>query len=140
MKKNKIITIVTFISLQLTPLSFASDTPLAVHLYPQDQQVKVGDSVTWYLTAAGSEPLEYQWKKNGQNLTGQNSNTLKIAAAQHTDLGAYTCSVKNSLGSIETDFVQLSFETGSAFATSQKIDRNKSPKNAAAQNTVKPEK
>ncbi len=44
-------------------------------------------------------PLEYEWKKDGKILKGENSSAYTIPSAKLKDAGVYTVTVKNSLES-----------------------------------------
>ncbi len=129
----------TIHSFQFKSISQAEEGPLSLHLYPQNQQIKMGETVKWYLTAAGSEPMEYQWKLDGNNLSGPQSNTLEISSVKSSDKGLYTCAVTNKFGTVETGPVKLFLAPVGSIATFQKINIHKAPENAAAQNIVKPE-
>lgn len=48
-----------------------------------------GMSVTFQTGVAGSAPITYQWRKDGQNLAGQTGATLVLANAQVADSGSY---------------------------------------------------
>jgi hypothetical protein len=122
--------------MHLNFIARAAETPLPLHLYPLDQRVKIGQMVSWYLTAAGSEPLEYQWKLNGKAIPGANANVLRIVSAKESDQGAYTCQIKNHAGLTETETVALAVESAGTLNTAQKIQVNKAPSNATAQNRV----
>lgn len=134
------LTLLTGLFWQLKTIAQAEDGPLSLHLYPQNQQIKMGEPVAWYLTVAGSEPIEYQWKRDGNDLTGQKSNTLEIVAVKASDKGLYTCVVKNKFGAVETAPVKLIPAPVGSIATFHKINVLNPPENASAQNIVKPEK
>jgi uncharacterized repeat protein (TIGR03803 family) len=61
--------------------------------------------VTFNVAAVGSQPLNYEWQKNGINLTdtcsllGSSSSTLVISNVTEADNGTYTAVVTNSVGS-----------------------------------------
>ena len=63
-----------------------------------------GSGVQFSVTATGTEPLSYQWQKDGVYLTdggrikGADSTTLSITAAQKSDKGGYTCVVTRTTG------------------------------------------
>lgn len=61
------------------------------------QEVNEGTNVTFSITATGTEPLTYVWKK-GTTVVGDNSNTLVINNAQVADSGSYSVTVSNSAG------------------------------------------
>ena len=52
------------------------------------------------VTATGTEPLSYQWKKDGIRIKKANTNTLSITAVQKSDEGGYTCVVSNTAGTV----------------------------------------
>src|SRR5690606_33494997 len=58
-----------------------------------------GENLTLSVEASGSGPLQYQWFKNGNAITGAASATLFIPFAEATDAGTYTARVVNSAGS-----------------------------------------
>lgn len=65
----------------------------------KNTRVNAGKTATIFITATGSNPLSYQWKKGTMNV-GINSSTLTIANAQTSDSGPYTCVVTNGYGSV----------------------------------------
>jgi hypothetical protein len=60
--------------------------------------VEEGRPVKLQVLAAGSEPLSYQWRHDGQDLAGANAASLEISRAQAADSGAYSVLVRNSVG------------------------------------------
>ena len=74
---------------------------------PQDQTVYVGDNTSFSVTASGTWPLYYQWRKNGKNLiedgrlTGTTNGTLTINRANPVaDLGTCDVVISNDCGSV----------------------------------------
>jgi len=65
-----------------------------------------GSNASFSVTSYGSEPLQYQWFKNGvaltnaANLSGVTSNNLTIAQASKTDEGSYSILVGNAFGNV----------------------------------------
>src|SRR4030095_17090027 len=45
-------------------------TPPSITTQPVDQTVIVGQMATFTVTATGTQPLSYQWTKDGVNITG----------------------------------------------------------------------
>ena len=73
--------------------------PSAASLSPSGTVNKtVGDSVTFSVTANGTAPLHYQWRKNGGNV-GTDSSSYNIASVTAADAGSYDVVVSNSCGS-----------------------------------------
>ena len=61
------------------------------------------------MTATGTEPLSYQWKKDGKDLTDGDriketrKTTLRFTAVQKSDEGQYTCVVSNTAGTVTSE-------------------------------------
>ncbi len=92
--------------------------PLAVHVYrfnlttpppsitgqPQSRTNTTGTTATFSVTASGSGPLGYQWRKNGASLSqggnvmGTTNLTLTLTNVQLVDAGSYSVVVSNSGG------------------------------------------
>jgi hypothetical protein len=68
---------------------------------PVAQAVTVGSPASFTVTATGTAPLTFQWRKNGTAIPGAaNSQTLTLPATVAADAGTYSVSVSNSVGSI----------------------------------------
>ena len=65
---------------------------------PADQTVITGASASFSVSATGTSPLGYQWKKDGIAISGATSSTYKIAATSLTDSAMYAVVVSNSAG------------------------------------------
>ncbi|HEY3132395.1 MAG TPA: immunoglobulin domain-containing protein [Acidobacteriota bacterium] len=74
---------------------------------PQSQTVSVGANVTFSVTAGGTTPLSYQWRKDGANISGATNATLTLNNVQRTDAGNYTVVVSNSIGTITSTAARL---------------------------------
>ncbi len=74
---------------------------------PQSQTVNVGAPASFSVTATGTAPLGYQWKKGGSDIAGATASTYSIAAAQTTDAGSYTVVVSNVAGSATSNAATL---------------------------------
>ena len=60
----------------------------------------MGSSVSFSVTATGTAPLGYQWKKGSVVITGATGSSYTISSPQVADAGSYTVSVTNSAGSV----------------------------------------
>jgi hypothetical protein len=59
-----------------------------------------GQSVTFAVVASGTDPLSYQWQKNGVDIPGATSSSLTTGPVALSDNGAkYRVIVTNSCGS-----------------------------------------
>lgn len=60
--------------------------------------VKQGESFTLTAQASGSDPLRYQWSKDGTNISGATSSTLTLPAATSANAGLYRVVATNDAG------------------------------------------
>jgi len=65
--------------------------------------VDPGKVVTIAVTAEGTMPFIYQWRKNGVDIPGATNSTYSIDAATASSAGAYTALVTNPYGSSVSD-------------------------------------
>ncbi len=71
----------------------------AITQQPIDQITTEGSNVTFLVKATGTA-LKYQWKKDGQVISGKDSANLVLSTVKKTDAGIYVCNVSNDCGSI----------------------------------------
>ena len=69
---------------------------------PSDSNVEVGESLTLNCTVTGSEPITYQWFKDGSELPGETEDMLAFMAVAYSDFGIYHCVVNNSVNTIQS--------------------------------------
>jgi len=94
--------------------SSSSPGPPAITSQPQNQTVTAPASATFSVTATGSAPLNYQWKKDGNVIPGATSATYTTPATSMTDDGAkFIAVVSNSAGSTTTAAAVLTVSTSS---------------------------
>ncbi|MBU6378324.1 MAG: hypothetical protein KJS95_07295 [Gammaproteobacteria bacterium] len=75
-----------------------NSTP-AFTVQPVAQTVVSGDPVAFAVSATGGN-LQYQWRRNGSNIAGATSRTLRLSAAAVADEGAeFTVLISNAQGS-----------------------------------------
>lgn len=68
---------------------------------PVSQSVPAGSSVTFEVRASGDQPLNYQWQRNGVDITGATTSTYTIGSVAGTDDGVqFRAVMSNSLGSV----------------------------------------
>ena len=70
---------------------------------PVKSVVTVGETVSLSVTATGTGPLLYQWKKGNQDISGETLPMLKITSAQLTDSGSYQVIVQGTAGSVASN-------------------------------------
>lgn len=78
---------------------------------PQSLLVAAGTNITFSVTAAGAQPLAYQWYFNGALRAGANLATLSLTDVQAADVGNYTVVVTNAQGSTTSSVAVLTLGT-----------------------------
>jgi hypothetical protein len=76
------------------------NTGPSIEQQPSDTIVDVDSDAVFTITAIGSKPLHYQWKKNG-SVVGEDSNELILPNVQSEDNNAkITCEITNNCGNV----------------------------------------
>jgi hypothetical protein len=81
--------------------------PPALTSQPQAQAHAAGTTVTFTVTATGSPPLNYQWRRNGANIAAATSATLTLSSVTAADSGVYSVRVWNDYGSVVSTWADL---------------------------------
>jgi len=84
---------------------------------PVDQSVTVGGNVSFAVTASGTAPLSYQWRKDGVNVAGANSATLALTSVTTGQAGSYSCVVSNVAGSVTSSAANLTVNVPPSITT-----------------------
>ncbi len=66
---------------------------------PRDRLAQAGDTVEIACRAAGTAPLEYQWRFNGTPIAGATADSLQLTGVSPDHAGLYSVTVRNPLGS-----------------------------------------
>jgi hypothetical protein len=74
--------------------------PLRIIEGPSDQTVAAGSTVTLQVTAQGTPPLNYQWRKEGLPMSGANDIHLVFTNTTTSETGLYDVIVRGSQGSV----------------------------------------
>lgn len=74
---------------------------------PINQTVSVTSNATFTVTATGTAPLVYQWRKDGVEIGGANGATLGLVNVQTNQAGGYSVVIANGGGSITSSVVTL---------------------------------
>ncbi|MGD0261571.1 MAG: immunoglobulin domain-containing protein [Verrucomicrobiota bacterium] len=72
----------------------------SIVVQPAGQAVLVSSNFTLTVTASGSAPMAYQWRKDGADLPGQSATSYSVTGAQTNDSGGYTVVVTNLSGGV----------------------------------------
>ena len=82
-----------------------------IQAHPTSQEVCIGSAVTFNAAANGTEPISYQWMKNGEGIVGATGNIYSIPSVSTEDEGSYSVMVGNICGSIESDIATLTLNS-----------------------------
>ena len=63
-----------------------------------DQQICKNNNATFEVRSVGIPPIQYQWQKDGADITGETDSILTISSVQPGDKGEYRCIASNSYG------------------------------------------
>ena len=102
------------VALDYAILMTAKSPPVIV-VQPRDWQGEAVTNVSFYVTAAGSGPLKYQWYLGGRVLTGQTNDTVFLMQVRPSDRGIYSVRVSNQFGSTTSSAARLPVKPGWRF-------------------------
>ncbi|MBN2506248.1 MAG: lamin tail domain-containing protein, partial [Verrucomicrobia bacterium] len=75
-----------------------------IQTHPASFVVSAGSNITFSVSATGTGPLFYQWRRNGQDISGATSSSYTVVNAQwDVNDGHYTVVVTDSNGSRESE-------------------------------------
>jgi len=92
--------------------------PPLILVSPIDQTNAPGTTASFTVTASGTQPLTYQWRRDGTNLldggnvSGVTTTNLLIANVQPADAAEYTVMVANAYGSVVSAAARLTVTGG----------------------------
>jgi hypothetical protein len=84
---------------------------------PQSQVRAVGQTASFSVSASGPPVLNYQWRRNGTNLSGATASTLTLTNVQELHGGFYGAVVSNAGGAVTSTPAVLTVLTQPAFTT-----------------------
>jgi hypothetical protein len=98
--------------------------------HPQPSTVAMNSPASFNAAVIGSEPLTFQWRRNGADVQNANSIPLQIGTATENDDGVYDVVVTNSVGDVTSQsarlIVQVNFDQwrSSRFTAGELADPN----------------
>jgi hypothetical protein len=69
--------------------------------------VTEGDNASFSVTATGTEPIAFQWRRNGVPIANAAANSLQLASVLLADAGDYDVVLSNIAGSVTSTVAQL---------------------------------
>jgi hypothetical protein len=91
--------IVSAPNLVFSPVASGTSAP-AISVQPSGASLSVGGAHTLSVSATGSAPLAYQWRRNGVAIAGATGSQYAIANAVVASAGSYSVIVSNAVGSV----------------------------------------
>ena len=82
------------------------NTPL-ISVQPSSSDAQEGEDISFEVTATGTAPLTYQWKKDDIDITGATESNYTIDPVDVTDEGNYSCVVSNGCDAVISDVAAL---------------------------------
>ena len=79
----------------------------AIVTHPVSQTAEAGNSVTFTVSAVGTGPITYQWRKQETPIANATNTTLTLANLSGTDVGSYGVVVCGSYGCITSSVAVL---------------------------------
>jgi glucose/arabinose dehydrogenase/regulation of enolase protein 1 (concanavalin A-like superfamily) len=74
---------------------------------PDNLTVSQGQPATFQVTATGTAPLSYQWRKDNVTIAGATASTYTIPVVQPSDAGGYQVIVSNTTGNVTSQVATL---------------------------------
>jgi hypothetical protein len=82
-------------------------SPPSIISQPSTAAININSAFTFSVTAVGTGPLSYQWKKGTVNIPGATSETYTISSAIPADAGIYSLTISNAFGSVTSNSIGL---------------------------------
>lgn len=93
----------TPVALYVTP----APEPPSIVSEPEDLLVPAGSSLALPAAATGAQPMSWQWRRGGKDITGATANVLSFDSVRTNDAGSYVAVVTNAGGLDATRTVGL---------------------------------
>ena len=82
------------------PANWHSAAPLTITMQPQGKSIRVTSNVTFTVSAVGTGPLTYEWRRDDAPINGAAGASYSISNVQPPHIGAYTVMVSDNTDSI----------------------------------------
>lgn len=88
-----------------------------ISVQPVSVAATAGQTVTLSVTASGTSPLSYQWRKGGSSIGGATASTLSFNSIAVSDTGSYDVVVSNGIGSATSSAATLTVSAATVAPT-----------------------
>ncbi|HTU33485.1 MAG TPA: hypothetical protein VMF66_06750 [Candidatus Acidoferrum sp.] len=120
--------IVAMLALIVSGCDTTHSGPPVIVDQPVNQTASVGESTVFGVNVHGKPPLQYQWRKNGQDLYAATFPNYSTGAVTAADNGAtYDVVITNSLGSVTSKPAKLNVKIPPAPPPPPKKEQKKKP-------------
>ena len=85
---------------------------------PMDQSVNISGTLRLTCDVSGSEPISYQWSKDGQQLqdsvrvSGSSTSVLVVEPVEGDDFGGYRCNASNDVDQVQSEVAMVAGRCG----------------------------
>ena len=101
-----------------SPASLTVTEAPVITTQPAKQAVNPGATATFTVTATGTEPFSYQWRKNGENISGATDSSYTTPATSNGDPDAkFSVVVSNRAGTVTSSEAILSVNVPASITT-----------------------
>ena len=89
-------------------ITYTGSLAPTITTHPASQTVSVGDPATFTASASGNPPLNFQWQRNGVNISGATSESYTLSSVQTSDNGVrFRVLVSNGTGTTTSNEATL---------------------------------
>ncbi|MFM2295150.1 MAG: hypothetical protein RLZZ350_1563, partial [Verrucomicrobiota bacterium] len=92
-------------------------SPPTITNQPASRTNNLGTAATFSVVVTGTAPFAYQWRFNGTNLLGANTNSLSLANVQATNAGNYDVVVTNAYAAVTSSVATLTVNVAPTITT-----------------------
>jgi hypothetical protein len=91
-------------------MTLTVNEPVVITAQPIAQTLRVGDPLQLSVTATGTAPIQYQWRKNGVVIPEATSSVFTVSAVGFTNAGSYDVVVTNTVGPVTSAAAAVTVE------------------------------
>lgn len=95
-------------------VTYTAATAPTISSHPASMTVAAGQVARFAVTASGSAPLQYQWQRNGANISGATGSTYSFTATAADNGATFRAVVSNAAGSAVSNSATLTVPANAA--------------------------
>jgi hypothetical protein len=109
------------VTLAVNPSGIVPDTAPGIVTQPAPVNATAGNTATFAVSATGTAPLAFQWRRNGVAIAGATAAAMTIPVVLATDAGDYSVVVTNAAGSATSQAASLAVSPAAPAPTAPTI-------------------